>query len=86
MSFEHCLKTLQSQVLEEPIPSIHGSERVVRLQVESPIFASELQNRAIPALIKAGLVLDIFGIETTRDLENRHPIGKPLASPQWSLR
>ena len=67
LSFQHCLEKLQSQILEEPIPSIHGSERVVRLQVASPIFASELQNRAIPALIRAGLVLDIFGIESAKE-------------------
>lgn len=79
LSFQHCLEKLQSQVLEEPIPSIHGSERVLRLQVASPIFASELQNRAIPALIRAGLVLDIFGIETARESEIQHPIGKALS-------
>ena len=36
--FQHCLEALESQILEEPVPSIHGSERVVRLQVGSPVF------------------------------------------------
>ena len=79
LSFQHCLEKLQSQILEEPIPSIHGSERVVRLQVASPIFASELQNRAIPALIRASLVLDIFGIESAKNSESQQPIGKALS-------
>ena len=79
LSFQYCLEKLQSQVLEEPIPSIHGSERVVRLQVASPIFATELQNRAIPALIRAGLVLDVFGIESASESESQRPIGKALS-------
>ena len=36
VSFQHCLEVLESQILEEPVPSIHGSECVVRLQVGSP--------------------------------------------------
>ena len=54
-------EALESQILEEPVPSIHGSERVVRLQVGSPVFSSELQNRAIPALTRAVLVFDVSG-------------------------
>jgi len=57
-SFEHCLESLESGILEEPVPSIHGSERVVRLQDTSPIFSLDLKNRVILALKKAGLVLE----------------------------
>ena len=79
LSFQHCLEKLQSQSLEESIPSIHDSERVVRLQVATPIFASELQNRAIPALIRASLVLNIFEIESAKESESQQPIGKALS-------
>lgn len=81
LSFNHCLEKLQSQILEEPIPSIYGSEHVVRLQVVSPIFVLELQNRAIPAFIRAGLVLDIFGIESVTESEHQRPISLPLSLP-----
>ena len=70
-SFEHCLESLDSEVLEEPVPSIHGSERVVRLQVTSPIFSSDVKNKAIPALTKADLVFDVFGIENVKQVENQ---------------
>jgi len=79
LSFQDCLEKLQYQILEEPILSIRGSERVVRLQVTSPLFASELQNRAIPALIRVGLVLDIFRIESVKESESQQPIGKALS-------
>ena len=78
-SFEHCLESLESEILEEPVPSIHGSERVVRLQVTSPIFSSNLKNRAIPALTKAGLVFDVFGIENIKEVENQQSIGRALS-------
>ena len=48
---EFRLFKLQSQVLEEPVVSIQGCERVPRLQAVCPVFASELQTRAIPALV-----------------------------------
>ena len=38
-----------------------------------------VQNRAIPALIRAGLVLDIFGIESAKECESQQPIGKALS-------
>ena len=79
VSFQHCLEALESQVLEEPVPSIHGSERVVRLQVDSPVFSSELQNRAIPALTRAGLVFDVFGIENAKESESQQSIGRALS-------
>ena len=81
-SFEHCLESLESEILEEPVPSIHGSERVVRLQVTSqtsPIFSSDLKNRAIPALMKAGLVFDVFGIENIKEVENPQSLGRALS-------
>ena len=79
VSFQHCLEALESQILEEPVPSIHGSKRVVRLQVGSPVFSSEsLQNRAIPALTKAGLVFDVFGIENVKEAESQQSIGRAL--------
>ena len=79
VSFQHCLEGLESQILEEPVPSIHGSERVVRLQVQSPVFSSELQNRAIPALTRAGLVFDVFGIENVKESESQQSLGRALS-------
>lgn len=64
---KHSLQSLESEISEEPVPSIIGSERVVRLQVTSSTFSSDLQNRAIPALTKAALVFDVFGIENIKD-------------------
>ena len=78
-SFEYCLEKLQSQVLDEPVSSVRGCERVVRLQAVCPAFASELQNRAIPALVKAGLQFDVFGLQSASTPENQ-PVGKVLAS------
>ena len=78
VSFQHCLEALESQILEEPVPSIHGGEHVVRLQVGSPLFSSELQNRAIPALTRAGLVFDVFGIENVTESESQQSIGRAL--------
>ena len=77
--FEHCLESLESEILEDPVPSIHGSKRVVRLQVTSPIFSSDFKNRAIPALTKAGLVFDVFGIENIKVVENQQSIGRALS-------
>ena len=79
LSFEHCLETLQSQVLDEQIGPIQGSERVVRLQVVRPSFAVELQRKVIPALLKAGLQFDVFGIQAASEPE-RTPVGKALAA------
>ena len=79
VSFQHCLEALESQILEEPLPSIQGSERVVRLQVQSPVFSSELQNRAIPALTRAGLVFDVFGIENVKESESQQSLGRALS-------
>ena len=79
LSFEHCLETLQSQVLDEQIGPIQESERVVRLQVVRPSFAVELQRKVIPALLKAGLQFDVFGIQAASEPE-RTPVGKALAA------
>jgi len=79
LSFEVCLDKLQSQVLDEPVPSIQGSERVVRLQAVCSVFASELQSRTIPALVRAGLQFDIFGLQRVSQPENQ-PVGKVLAT------
>jgi len=79
LSFESCLDNLQSQVLEEPVASIQGCERVVRLQAVCPVFASELQSRAIPALVRAGLQFDVFGLQSVSPPENQ-PVGKVLAA------
>ena len=79
LSFEFCLSKLQSQVLEEPVVSIQGCERVVRLQAGCPVFASELQSRAIQALVRAGLQFDVFGLESASTPEYQ-PVGKVLAA------
>lgn len=72
---------LESQILEEPVPSIHGSERVVRLQVESPVFSLKLQNRAILALTRAGLVFVVFGIENVQSRKVSSLLEGPCPSP-----
>ena len=46
--FQHCLEALESQILEEPVPSIHGSERVIRLQVDSPVFFIGIAKQSNP--------------------------------------
>ena len=79
LSFEFCFSKLQSEVLEEPVLSIQGFERVVRLQAVRPVFASELQSRAIPALVRAGLQFDVFGLESVSTPESQ-PAGKVLAA------
>jgi len=66
--------------LEEPVPSIHSSKRVVHLQVGSSVFSSELQNGAIPALNRAGLIFDVFGIENVKESESQQSIGKALST------
>ena len=78
VSFQHCLEALEWQVLEEPVPSIHGSDRVVRLQVGNPVFPSELQNRAIQALTRVGLLFDVLGIENVKVSESRQSMGRAL--------
>lgn len=40
---------------------------------------SDLKNRAIPALTKAGLVFDVFGIENIKEVENQQSIGRALS-------
>ena len=62
LSFEHCLEKLTAEILDEPVTSVQGCERVVRLQAVCPVFALDLQRKAIPALIRAGLQFDVFGI------------------------
>ena len=64
LSFSHGLKTLQDQLMEEPLEdSLRGSERVVRLEVISNAFCAVLRDKGVPALVRAGLKVDVFGIE-----------------------
>ena len=79
LSFEFCFSKLQSEVMEEPVVSIQGFERVVRLQAVCPVFASELQSRAIPALVRAGLQFGVFGLDSVSTPESQ-PAGKVLAA------
>lgn len=48
------------------------------LQAACPVFTVELQTRAIPALVGAGIQFDVFGLESVSTLENL-PVGKVLA-------
>ena len=41
LSFEHCLGKLTAEILDEPVTSVQGCERVVRLQAVCPGFAKE---------------------------------------------
>ena len=52
---------------------------MVSLQAICPVFASELQTRAIPALVRAGLQFDVFGLESVSTPE-KPPVGKVLAA------
>ena len=52
---------------------------MVRLQAVCPVLASGLQTRAIPALVRAGLQFDVFGLESASTPENQ-PVGKVLAA------
>ena len=53
MSFSNSLELLQDQLLEEPLESIHASERFVRLQVVSRTFIAKLRDKLIPSLVSA---------------------------------
>jgi len=68
--------------MEEQLESaMNGSEHVVRLQVVSSSFSSILRHKAAPALVRAGLKFDVYGIENCSmpfESENRT---KALASP-----
>ena len=81
LSLEFCLSKLQSEVLEEPVVSIQCCDRVARLQAVCPVFASGLQTRAVPALVRAGLQFDAFGLQSVSMPENQ-PVGKVLAAPR----
>ena len=78
MSFSHSLQLLQDQLVEEPLDSLHASERVVRLQVVCSLFSAKLRNKLIPSLFSSGFQFDVFGIEVC-DLPSEIPKG--LASP-----
>ena len=45
MSFSHSLQLLQDQLVEEPLESLHASERVVRLQVVCSLFTAKLRDK-----------------------------------------
>lgn len=82
LSFSHGLKTLQDQLMEEPLEdSLRGSERVVRLQIISTAFCPVLRDKGVPALVRAGLKVDVFGIENSHPPEGNQCISKALASP-----
>ena len=80
-SFSHGLQLLQDQLIEEPLKSLHASERVVRLQVVCSVFTAKLRDKLIPSLVSSGLQFDVFGIEAC-DLPSDVPnVTKALASP-----
>lgn len=80
VSFANSLEIMQDQIMDEPLGSPNGSEHVVRLCVVSPHFTETLRSKAIPALVRAGLVFDVFGVEE-RHNENPPEPGPVLASP-----
>ena len=80
-SFSHGLQLLQDQLIEEPLESLHASERVVKLQVVCSVFTANLRDKLIPSLVRSGLQFDVFGIEAS-DLPWDVPkVTKALASP-----
>ena len=68
MSFSHSVQLLQDQLVEEPLESLHASDRVVRLQVVCSLFAAKLRDKLIPSLVSSGLQFDVLGL-TAHDLK-----------------
>ena len=81
MSFSHNLQLLQEQLIEEPLESVHASERVVRLQVVCSSFTARLRDKLIPSLVSSGLQFDVFGIEACDLPSDASKVTKALASP-----
>ena len=82
LSFAHGLEILRDQLMEEPLgEDIHGTEHVVRLQVISNSFCSTLCDKGIPALIRAGLRFDVYGIGDCSVSSVDQTCTKALASP-----
>jgi len=80
LSFSYGLKALQDQLMEEPLEdSLRGSERIVRLEVISNKFCSVLRDNGVPALVRAGLKVDVFGIENSHLPDGNQCITKALA-------
>ena len=68
--------------MEEPLEdSLRGSECVVRLEVILNAFCSVLRDKGVPALVRAGLKVDVFGIENSHLPDGNQCITKALASP-----
>ena len=80
MSFSNSLELLQDQLVEEPLESIHASERVVRLQVVCSSFIAKLHDKLILSIVSAGLQFDVFGIEECNVSSDVQNATKPLAS------
>ena len=81
LSFSYGLKTLQDQLMEEPLEDkLRRSERVVRLEVISNVFCSVLRDKGVPALVRAGLKVDVFGIENSHLPYGNQCITKALVS------
>ena len=82
ISFAQGLSSLRDELVEEPLGSaMNGSEHVVRLQVVSSSFCSTLRDKAVPALIRAGLKFDVYGIENCSVPFGSENPTKALASP-----
>ena len=81
ISFSNGMEILRDQLLDEPMSSLHGSERVVRMQVVSSLFITKLRDSLIPALVSAGLEFDVYGIEASNLPTEVSKVTKALASP-----
>lgn len=81
ISFSHNLQLLQEQLIEEPLESVHASERVVRLQVVCSLFTARLRDKLIPPLVSFGLQFDVFGIKACDLPSDASKVTKALASP-----
>ncbi|KAL9978141.1 hypothetical protein ACROYT_G015628 [Oculina patagonica] len=82
LSFAHGLEILRDQLMEEPLgEAVHGTEQVVRLQVISNSFCSTLRDKGIPALIRAGLRFDVYGIGDCSVSSVDQTCTQALASP-----
>ena len=77
-SFAHGMVILQHQLLDEPMESLHGSERVVRLELISSSFAVKLRDKLVPALVSAGLEFDFYGIRASNISSQARKVAKVL--------
>ena len=79
MSFSHSLQLVQDQLVEEPLESVHASERVVRLQVVWSLFSAKLRDKLIPSLISSCLQMCLAQRYATRPQKSKKAFDRQLS-------